>query len=206
MEGCQKREPTIFGPINMGEFAEYVYFKEGTWWIYENSATQIFDTVKVLESRRWMDTTNGIHTNQVIIKERYNIYTYSTTLDELYWYHEPGTSPDAVGANSSRYHLFCEKNGGITSGTSIRLFHPFNLDPGDGYTKCINEDTTITINSTVYSNVKIFYVEQDGTAYVDGFGNANVYYFWSKNVGIIMRKITAVGTTEWRLIKKNIIQ
>lgn len=215
ISGCIKDmfKPTekkwqIYGHYYMGDLADYVCFKPGTFWIYKNPATNEYDTVRCGFGEKYMDTFVSADYKVKVVKETFLTgFDFSRDGSEgdfsdfryIHWTKPPVPFPYKV--------YFGKSKQGQWEGTIVSLFYPFdksknpvNYDPYLQNTILLNKDTSINLFGRIFDTVQIFENTSDATWY----GMTSIYY-WAKHYGIIYRKDIQSGE-EWYLESEHILQ
>ena len=190
------------------EAKNYIYFKPGTWWVYEKVPGGQLDTIEVFSSS--VDTSyeeyegNELYFETIrwSAKSRLDGYTY-----RLYDATPPPpvitTTPDKV--LSHQYSLSRSKPGSPL-GPSLLYHYPYS---GKDALKIYRETVEDTIRGKIYADVKKFFLLKDHTFIYDTTipistgGRVNTY--WAPNYGIIKREHLDHDIT-WQLVESNIIQ
>ena len=76
-------QPTDLGFFGLGEAKDYVYFKKGTWWVYQNTRTGQLDTIVVYNSI--LDTSERISKKWKYIDEVFAVD--SRSISTAHYYH-----------------------------------------------------------------------------------------------------------------------
>lgn len=187
---CNKEERVPYVPIPQ-EVRDYGWFETGTYWIYEDSATKALDSVFVYGTRVSISPYHdykGVHLldNEVLAVNARSAVTGSTfnfhfgTLDKntkamAITYNNPSIGP----------HIW----------HSRMLVYPFKPDTIYKLPeKVILKDTftTLNINGTTYSHVKLYYCESDGIMMYD-----STLTWVAPNYGIIKKQSLGVPQTYW---------
>ncbi len=205
--GCEKPERNVpIVPIPR-EVKTYTVFKPGTWWVYQDSSSNIIDSVWVEKS----DSTTYIlrNGNDVEDKNEQFVITKNSTLDTLHqtvatttpvcasaigtgpacWavvYEQSVRPPHFTGESRAQLVQF---RGGLVEGTSA--FGTLIVRPQ-------------TIGSFSYSNV----VKVIGNAREFGL-NRTATYEWAPGIGIVRRRVAlpqGPGYRTWVLVRSQIVQ
>ena len=206
-DGDDGKDPYELGPYYMGEWLWYVYFKEGSQWVYESSfeGETRYDTVVVTSSR--IDTTlfdDGESGHWKVTKENFALEFSSS--HQGFTIHKSSTPRllDAVDTNS--YSRFSMERIVWDEG-SIRPFFRYTRNykeawDGAGFTKFEGKLEKLEIDARTYSDILVFYIESDGTW---SFNGNPARYYWSKNIGLIKRENLRTGE-EWHLVDYDVMQ
>jgi len=207
-----------YGPYRLGEAADYVYFKPGSWWIYENTVNGRIDTFRVVKSQREIRNNTDFYGNTVDYEDLDLLMEAGYYFD--YWVYRPfgqsgvvprenhewlqldafALTPPEGNLRHSEFHIF--------SGTEPIFYYPF-------------EPAWLMSNRLIFSHMKDTF-QQDGVVYdstavfkraSEGrFGADSVdvsHFYWSKYVGLSkMDVIRSDGRTrwEWKLKKYHVEQ
>ena len=211
-------KPKHYGPYRLGEAADYVYFKPGSWWIYENTVNGRIDTFRVVKSQREIRNNTDFYGNTVDYESIDLLMEAGYYFD--YWVYRPfgqsgvvprenhewlqldafALTPPEGNLRHSEFHIF--------SGTEPIFYYPF-------------EPAWLMSNRLIFSHMKDTF-QQDGVVYdstavfkraSEGrFGADSVdvsHFYWSKYVGLTkMDVIRSDGRTrwEWKLKKYHVEQ
>lgn len=180
----------------------YCYFKTGTYWVYEDSATGAIDSVYVYKDRYKTDT----------IPEG-NYYEYDPGLYDWFEYDLIGTyykKKTNIWANSSwsserNNHTnicFLVSTDTFTGGTNETPIWISNFKRG-GFLyagKGIIMNTSSFINHENYQNVLVYLNTVNSTE-----KESPVYYYFAPRVGIVRREIIDTKKV-WKLKRHHVIQ
>lgn len=75
--------PNDLGFFGLGEAKDYVYFKKGTWWVYQNTRTKGYDTIVVYNSI--LDTSERVSKKWKYVDEVFAVD--SRSLSNGHYYH-----------------------------------------------------------------------------------------------------------------------
>src|SRR5690242_14192783 len=94
MDGCQDKTPQEMGNFNLDTVKPYIYFKEGSWWVYENDSTLETDSIVAISSDDQIFQANGE-------KKRYTyesvaVIYKSYTNNYITRFFNTGSNPDMV--------------------------------------------------------------------------------------------------------------
>ncbi|MGV3597286.1 MAG: hypothetical protein ACO1PI_05410 [Bacteroidota bacterium] len=187
---CKKEERVPYIPIPQ-EVRDYGWFDTGSYWIYEDSATKVLDSVSVYKTSVSISPYhdhNGVHLldNEVLAVNARSAVTGSTfnfhfgTIDR-------NTKAMAITYNNPSI--------GPNIWYSRMLLYPFKLDTIYKLNEIIIlKDTfaTLSINGTTYSHVKLYYSESDGIMMYD-----STLTWAAPNYGIIKKQRLGMPQTYW---------
>ncbi len=208
---CKDKEPVwrTYGPYYMGEMRDYVSFKKGTWWVYENTVTKERDSMVLqwvtLDTFTYTDNYNGESDNK-IIKERLNYLVHSITTGYKYEHYmeTPSVWSGMPDRNYGTFYLIRDKyKPGDYAGWDVSFIYPFEIGHNWDAT-IISSDTFLTINGKRYDDVVHLEIKSPGKLY------PSKYFYWAPHYGlvqIIYRSGTDINYREtWQLVNANIIQ
>ncbi len=194
--GCLKDKyepPATDTGKQYGELRDYIYFKVGTYWIYEDSRGNM-DSMYVTDSDE--GTQNGVKYLTTIVHSSFDTYDYYVTYNSSFNSQNPirekaflakGKPGDYVGQTILfefppiiGNHLY-HNNGNII--TVINYFVDFNLDS-------LNFKSVIEMNETV--DITNPYKQPTN-------------YFIGKNIGVIREELLDSNNV-WKLKRYSIIQ
>ncbi len=174
---CKKEEPIPieFIPLNQ-EFLSYFAFPVGSWWVYEEMASGMTDSIYVtkyelLEIEDKKDDINYIALSYHL-KNSYNEYYFSA-----------GPNPHFI-SNDTLFIFKEAYNIGNCTYTAIRLFYskkndnPFSINEN---TFIKNIYDTLIIGNTSYNDV--YQIENKNQEY----GNQIKSEYYAKGIGIIIK-------------------
>ena len=204
------KEARHYGPYYFREYSNYVYFKPGTYWIYENNRTGELDTCTLVSMKR--DTVTFFYESSqyklwyTIERIDYNINTRHRLGNVSY--QTLGSCIDCPHVDSIRV---IKRNG------ERNVFNiPWNADPGySGYYP------SITVGSSTYNDIyRLDLLEDGGIPFWDDtkllWGTLNgtaqfSSYYWAKDIGLIQIKYkktldTGLDSAYWNLKSYNILK
>ena len=209
----------------LGEVKDYMYFKPGTWWVYEHDLTKERDSQYVTSSFIGPSITKGTEEwskHITLVQETMNMRIRSNFKDGwgAYNYFDIYTTGQNVNAspypNMAYVFTRTKRPDIIISGSSSEVFR-YPYKEGKNYEAFL--DTTYTnyqLNNVTYDTVRVIDVTY-GDAVMQTpkvpVHDAPAKCYYAKNVGIIKvtQKTSKVSNGSpyihsWNLIKKNIIQ
>lgn len=185
------KQPQTYNLFQEG--VEYCFFNVGTWWVYRDSASGVYDTVTVLDAYRKYDTTR-VNGNVDAIFEQFRVNTESSFDKNLYDYKchmSIGNQVRRVRTTQSSY-----------IGEIIHYVNPSSIGNKLGYIEDIAEVKTkydsIILSSNTYKDIIKFTHTKDYTE-----GKAISTYYLAKNIGIVRKE--AQGKI-WNLLDFNIVK
>lgn len=207
-------DPTDLGFFALGEAKDYVYFKPGTWWVYQNTKTGLRDSIVVTFSL--LDTLEGTSKKWHNTEEIFNVRSHSYSNGNNYsLYHRQGAVE--VINQPKVFIITTLVRSEPYEGEIEPFYYPFNfIEKGSnaGYgLQCTTIKDTMTINGKIYNDVAIFFIRNDNIEPSPKDGKPAKYY-WAKNFGLIQKDLfdskfpgdTSVLYHSWKLINSNIIQ
>ncbi len=225
---CKRDKPKdpIYITYTLGEVKDYMYFKPGTWWVYEHDLTGEIDSQYVTGSAISRSITKGTEKwseHITLDQETMNMRIRSSFKDgwgstNYFDIQTNGQNVNAYPYPDLAYQFERVKRSNIAMNSSTTAFYyPYNLCPKKN---CLYFFDTLIINYQLkgftYDTVRVFDVTYGDAVMQTPFvptqsTSAKCYY--AKNAGIIrvFQKTYRVldGASyihNWNLIKKNIIQ
>ena len=208
---CKDKEPVWrnYGPYYMGQMRDYVYFKKGTWWVYENTVTKERDSMVLqwvtLDTFTYTDNYNGESDNK-IIKERLNYLVHSITTGYKYEHYmeTPSVWSGMPDRNYGTFYLIRDKyKPGDYAGWDVSFIYPYEIGHNWDAT-IISSDTFLTINGKRYNDV----VHLEIWEYKEL--TPKIQYYWAKNYGLVYFEVRNNQVAEkkeyWQLVNANIVQ
>ncbi len=202
-----KHEP-VFDPATCGdaqtidEMKQWVLFKPGTYWIYEEETSGDRDTVIVTE---YFDgvSSGGFAAFGCVMHSSYDGYNYD------YWFND-SYSGDCLSENCSCRRVFCSKSmpGDFFGEGGVFVFPLYRgnylgvgFGGGDGgIMKIENYPLDMEISDTVYSNCVKYLIENSVQ-----HNWTNAFYSINKNIGVVKKEAYENGEV-WNLFEYHIIQ
>jgi hypothetical protein len=206
--------PTDLGFFGLGEAKDYVYFKPGTWWVYQNTRSRLRDSIVVTFSL--LDTLEGTSKKWHYTDEIFNVRSHSYSNGYNYSLFKR-QGPVEVTNQPKNYILPKLERSEPYEGEIQPFYYPFNIikkDPTAGYNIfCLTVKDTMTINGNIYKDVAVFFINGDVIEPVPRNGWPAKYY-WARNYGLIQKDLfepNFFGDTSslyhsWKLINSYIIQ
>lgn len=202
-------EGITFGPFYLNEAKDYIHFKRGTWWVYENPNTKQRDSVVVFDDG--LDTVWYKGDKNTIIQEISTFHAYSHRDDYNYRIYLPLTPTPGLYSKAKpyepvwSYRLSKHKPGDVTG--SYMFQYPFEVsNTGDVRLDTIYESYDLRGKS--YTDVMVFWIKKDNSfPTVDGPNHTGVRarYFYAPHVGIIFKE-DQTNNKHWELVNSHIIQ
>jgi hypothetical protein len=187
--------PRSFGPYPLGGAKDYLYFKQGSYWIYKNSYTGELDSLYMAYCDTFVQTTKGmdyrwldVTYTAIEFKLRSDIHSAS------YHSYTQRVLPDVTGFDPNNFFSvqFCEMTfDGPKSGTSGYIFQypfPLKVNPNkyEHYNQIKWSDSTFYDVGVFYNDVYSFDMIRMPKNVPGGCGPANFgKFYWGKGVGII---------------------
>ncbi|MDP2174456.1 MAG: hypothetical protein Q8K70_00955, partial [Bacteroidota bacterium] len=196
-----------------------IYFKRGTWWVYENSLTQARDCVYVTRTDtafarvKHQKSKDGDPYYHYVDYTAFQSFMYSTYNKCNFQINDFA----GVGTGSFDYDLqksySCNLPHNYTS-TVIVFNYPFIKEYGVNM-----KYDSLTVKNKTYYNVVVFENTRESDHSLIPMNDRNyngaskLKYYWAKNYGIIKTEFNTYNLntkqnhyTYWDLIKSNIIQ
>ena len=200
-------QPTDLGFFGLGEAKDYVYFKKGTWWVYQNTRTGQLDTIVVYNSI--LDTSERISKKWKYIDEVFAVDSRSISTAHYYHLYERYGPVDVINRPRNLIIPNFERREPF-EGDINPFYYPFN-DPIANY--CITVKDTMNIMGKIYSKVAVFYIQSDDSEPIP-LKNKPAKYYWAKNYGLVQKDLfdskfigdTSLVYHSWKLSYSNIIQ
>jgi hypothetical protein len=191
-----------YGPYTLGEARDYIDFKPGSWWVYQNNKSGLYDTLVLKSISIRSKTFTGKNT---VIKDMVNMLIYSTTTKYEYEYYTFGANPDAKPEYLERANfislIFGKSKAGDYQGETVPFFYPFDSSStsGTGSHTCYYDGfySSFNLKTKTYNYIQKFYLDQDNT-----WDRASVNYYWAKDVGLIKKENIKKGES-WDLVNFN---
>lgn len=191
---CKKETPAKqfpYQPIPQ-EVRDYMWFDIGSFWIYEDSATQILDTIKVYNTEVEVNPNYNQET-PITHFEILSVYAKSNSTGCLYEYHAGTYSDLKTNGVVIKYFTPDEPKTAKRSEVLTRPFIPYKVYiryPGE-FT-LIDTLSSYVLNGKTYSNVKVYYHQYDGMM------DFNPTKTWvAPNYGIIKKQCLSKPKTFW---------
>ena len=208
-----------YGPYRLGEAADYVYFKAGSWWIYENTVNGRIDTFRVVKSLREIRTNRDFYGNTVDYEHLGLLMEAGYYFD--YWIYDPfqqaavvdrtgpdkgilelyafGSTPPDGNLRHNEHHIF--------KSTNPIFYYPFSTRSNGHSLRFSHMEDSFWQDGVVYDSTAVFKRAPNGRF---GFDSVDVsHFYWSKYVGLTkMDVIRSDGRTrwEWKLKKYHVEQ
>ncbi|MBL7812716.1 MAG: hypothetical protein JNL57_10875 [Bacteroidetes bacterium] len=226
IQSCEKKKPkdpvTII--YKLGEVKDYMYFKKGTWWVYEHDKTHELDSQYVTSAYIGTSITQGREewsSHITLQQEVMSMRIRSNFVDgwgsnNYFDIYTTGIQVDAYPYPNSVYSIKRTKFPNIlmSSVTGIVYRWPYTADKRfSAY-----QDSVLinySLNGSTYDTVRVFDVTAGECVMQEPSlrtyeGSAKCYY--AKNVGLIRvyQKTTTANNLplihNWNLVRKHIIQ
>ena len=190
IEGCQDKAPEEMGNFNLDTVKPYIYFKEGSWWVYENDSTLETDSIVVTSADDRILQANGEKRRYTYESVAVSYKSFTNGYDMEFY--NTGSNPDLVDWS---FFLYWNRNRskpgdfeGIVKVFSTPLIKDFNFSFDSYYRGKLD---SINLYGTWYYDILMFEIKGDPTwpdssIPTNDFGNSTYYY--AKNVGLIAIK------------------
>lgn len=202
---CSKEKPEPPTYYLTQDMYDYVIFPVGSWWVYKDSATGVYDTVKVISQERKINETDGDLDGNIDYKWEIFIQSKTKSFPQKHNENYFGSAPMQ---DSGYYSIRIEK--AYCSGQTVIIYKSGALkNPPNKYEDInyVNFKDLILINNVGFDNVKIFKINRvkrgdgcdndyDTTSKYDGL------YYYSKNVGLVKKSYK--DSLSWELINFHI--
>lgn len=206
---CKKDKEPISWPLSQG-FKDYIYFKDDTYWVYQDSITKYNDSVWVTESTIYTtvdEIDKGWKKKKMEVE--YELFDYKTRSNSnskiLEYYSNSWASCVSRNDTDGSFCFSCwRKRIDIVSEYSSDVFFYEPIESTEaGSVTLTNVFDSLKINNITFKSVCRIYDTQNYTEN----GYETVFYI-AKNIGIIRKEIEyKQGKWEiWNLIRYNIVQ
>jgi hypothetical protein len=199
--GCKKEEPVKSDVKLIGqETLDWVFYKAGSYWIYQDSISDMFDTLVIVE--HFFDTTYAYPPDSQLWYPNTRFQSARSYYDtnNFYSFSEEGIT--AGGAftkillDSSRHIIFDNEH--LILGVETNIHNLENEIISS--TTYLEYFDLLTINGKAYNSVRKILVK-------DHLIGLNFEYYLARNNGIIMlREKGDTLNRVWKIIDSNIIQ
>jgi len=194
---CKKKQPPPYVPMTQ-EFKDYIYFKEGTYWVYKDSINGALDSILVLNDtikfKPWAGIIKGGVAEVEFYAETFEYDVKSFYDDTIYKYN------GGVITSNADNNCACQD---AHKGSERIFLYKLNVGQKQNSIKLTSVYDSLKLKNKYFYDVSRFVI-------TDGFASSipiKVFYI-SKNQGIIKREIK-ISTNEWQiwnLIRYKIIQ
>ncbi len=187
------KEPETF--LVWQEGWDYCFFKTGTWWVYQDSLSGAYDTMRVYEDDKGLDSVKDNNGRLENIYEWF-VVKMSSSYSGYNYYHRNHMS------FYNQVRRIKTKPGDYV-GENIYYIYPSTIGKKLGYYNDISEvkeknDSASHLSKTFKNVIKISHTNDETE------GKKPTLYYIAKNIGYYRKE---VGTTEvWKLIDYNIIK
>ena len=185
------------GPFFFKDYANYFWFKPGTYWIYENNRTLELDTCTLYKIERDTITVTGITSNNAK-----RVHTYESINFDIYSNHRPGgrihyttNSPCphcvtddtiiSIRREDNPSAVFCipwERLGDFSK------YYPTYTIASQTYYEVYRFDMILDNTLPTWDNTKLVWGTINGTSQRSS-------YVWAKDVGLIQIMYTGVNSS-----------
>ena len=222
---CKPEKPKdpITITYKLGEVANYMVFKQGTYWVYENDVTGEIDSQWVTSCQVGQYTQKGTeaYSSHITLIQDFFEMNIATNFIDGYgdnprwkvssW----GQKVNAFPTPDYAYITRKTKKANNTGGTAAVYGRPYyTSDKKEVYQ--INLLTNYELNGAVYDTVRVFRVGADRAfpqSKIPSGSSAKSDYYYAKNIGLIKIYNTSFRVSDgvplnqtWSLIRKKIIQ
>ncbi|KAB2913522.1 MAG: hypothetical protein F9K23_17000 [Bacteroidetes bacterium] len=209
---CDGGEPVPPPPTNQWpkdwyipqEVLDYFYFKQGSYWIFQNDKTGEIDSVVVSVNKKQMTTPSSQGESYEVVE------CYTVSFFDGYTYKYAMSTQGSAGCikEGSKwpcYGLSCYKyKVGNVLGESISWDYPFTKGYG-GVADFSGQNSQYVLQDmydTLFTFPKVIKVNITKSLI---FNRKNINLFWAKDVGII-KKENLTDNETWNLIRYHIIK
>jgi hypothetical protein len=225
---CRKKDdpkPENLGFYSLGETKDYLLFKQGSYWVYENTLNKELDSMVLTYCH--LDTIHEKGKKREYDFEVIDYRIVSHRDNAFYIYSCYGPNPESTDFYfgwtfiCERYHGFRDSFYGNSSGSgsAVQFYYPFDKDRVRGSmsgakTTFIERFDSMIVRSKTYYKIVTFSVNPDYTfpyPNMDVGNYSSSKYYWAKNIGIIKIEIESwdIKTQKttyynWELLKSYI--
>ncbi|HLG02285.1 MAG TPA: hypothetical protein VI731_01740 [Bacteroidia bacterium] len=204
LAGCRKDPPPPPQPPGpseaqlVEEFKAYTFFKEGSYWVYEDSASGVLDSIFVYYTEEGQGPDN-----EGVMRYWFRCHKWSAGDSTFYydWFHSSWTSVNPYRSKVFRDMTFVNQ----TIGSTILMEYPIvtgNILYSSGNGSSSNITTTLQKHESIQLGANVFYEVCEITHSLDPPFDTATRFFIAKNVGIIKRVIS--GNKTWTLLRFHI--
>ena len=205
------------GPYYLNEVRDYIYFKSGTWWVYENSLTLTRDCVYVNRTDtqhvrvKHQKSKDGDPYYHYVDYTAFQSFMYSTYNKCELRIHDLGVGTTGFGYNLKKEYS-CKLPYQSTSILWV-FSYPFTREV------ITAQYDSLALKDKTYFDVVVFENNDESDRSLIPMNDRNyngaskLKYYWAKNYGIIKTEFNTYNLntkqnhyTSWDLIKSNIIQ
>jgi hypothetical protein len=192
-----------YGPYTLGEARDYLDFKPGSWWVYQNNKSGLYDTLVLKSISIRSQSFTGKNT---VIKDLINFKTYSISDGYEYTYYNLfAPNPDLPSNLLSNPYIEIANNKfrpNDFNAETVSFFYPFDKQHMGSIStfesRLIHIDTSINLPTLKVDNVVVFRCKNDAC-----WNSATVKYYWGKDIGLI-KKENIDKNESWELVNFNI--
>jgi hypothetical protein len=208
--------PKHYGPYYLGEVKDYLYFKPGSWWVYENSLSGETDSIYTIlcdtafnevtgRDERWL-TLSYTSIGFRLRSDKYNIN---------YYYEEQPREPDVTDFSYS-HSLYRLADSQIRSDLPYNCFtYPFVVNSSHVFQEII---PSLVVKGKTYTGVAVFQTSPDESISLPTlsfiYETAGIAkYYWVKGYGLVqIEQILYRPDTQktfwhkWELVKCNLVK
>jgi hypothetical protein len=219
-----KTKDPITITYKLGEVKDYMVFKPGTYWVYQNDITGEIDSQWVTSCQVGEYSQKGTeeYSRHITLKQEFfEMYIATNFIDgygdnprwKLYSW---GNRVNAFPSPQRAYQIEKSKIANNTGGESTIYYNPYNLcSKKDCFYYFDTTYNDYELNGSTYDTVRVFHVGADRCGFQSKIPTADGKsdYYFAKNYGLIklynMSFKASNGTPinqTWSLIRKNIVQ
>lgn len=193
--------------FDLGQARDYLWAAPGSYWIFRNTKTGELDTQTCLSAKTYWVNDHGSteYTQHITVDYEVLLRVLESSYNGLQY--EDKTSfynPDAMRPFKTNLYRTAYSNG-----RNNPFWLPANISDiggaGSSITTCVNVDTTIQINSSLFEHVVVFDINIDEIwEEKSGCIRPNTRYYWARNVGLIRKDMNRCEYS-WELIDYKIL-
>ena len=221
---CKPEKPKdpITITYKLGEVANYMVFKQGTYWVYENDVTGEIDSQWVTSCQVGQYTQKGTeaYSSHITLIQDFFEMNIATNFIDGYG-DNPRWKVSSWGASVNGYpsitqgYLVSKTKKANTTGSTCDVFIKPYYTGSNHSVYQISLLTNYDLNGTNYDTVRVFRVGADRCGFQSKIPTANGTsdYYFAKNFGLIkiynmsFRASDGVPLNQtWSLIRKKIVQ
>lgn len=190
-ERCKAKHHELNKYID-NELKDY-FFKEGTYWVYENTVTHEIDSQYVYKTKHYFQINGKNSECGPTYVEAYFLYVYDTVQGYKNCDVSYGFTIYGIGQSGFDY-----QNDALSSSTGV--YYSASVLPSEVY---LPSPGSINIGTNNFYNIKAFHIVPE--VYMPGFTSDDLRYttdfYFSPKIGIVSRVEydTPNGTVEWNL-------
>jgi hypothetical protein len=199
---CKPDAPIENDKIPLQDYQYWYIFKQGSYWIYQNSKTGDIDSVYLTSSLFDYQTTKiNVAPRPYYIDEYYNISFFKSS------FFNKTFNLWSINTHMLKNGDLSEKN--YHKGQIIKRGDPNNINSINvKYNGClyVSRSSSINIGSNIFNDIEQMKIIHNEQTQIEFEYDTDIYF--AKNIGIIKKEIndTIEGTYSWNLIRWHINQ